>query len=75
MKENICEQMRKFRYHYKEAPDQFSQVKRVLTGKTGSGNNDDLVMCLMFLAYWGPISNETQCSVQLEDANYGAYKH
>ena len=76
MRELICEQLRKFRYHYKEPPDQFSQLKRVLTGKNGAGMNDDLVMVLMFLAYWSPMAMDDQrCLVALDEANFGAYKH
>ena len=76
MREKICEQLRKFGYHYKEPPDQFSQLKRVLTGKTGMGQNDDLVMVLMFLAYWSPMAmDDSRCLLSLDDANYRAYKH
>lgn len=50
-KQNICSQLKAYRYVDKGNPDDVMPRRRGLTGK-GSGKNDDLSIALQLLSFW-----------------------
>ena len=60
VKSEICAQLKRFRYEFKQARDAFGKTRAVLTGKSGSTRNDDLAMALMMLAFWAQYAIEKQ---------------
>jgi len=47
----LCCQLRRYQYCWREPSDHFGAGRRVLTGKTG-GANDDLCIVMQMLAFW-----------------------
>ena len=50
-RDDICDQLRQYKYEIKPPRDEFGSYKTKLTGKAG-GKNDDLAICLNLLAFW-----------------------
>ena len=50
-RDDICNQLRQYRYEVKPPKDEFGSFKTRLTGKAG-GKNDDMAICVNLLAFW-----------------------
>ena len=51
MRDEICEQLRGYRYHVKEPKDEFGTPKITLSGK-GFNKSDDLAIVVNLLSFW-----------------------
>lgn len=50
-RDDICQQLRDYKYEIKTPRDEFGSYKVILTGK-GANKNDDLAIALNLLAFW-----------------------
>lgn len=50
-RDDICDQLRQYKYEIKPPRDEFGSYRTKLTGK-GGGKNDDLALSLNLLAFW-----------------------
>jgi hypothetical protein len=50
------EQLERYHIEYQEAKDEWSRSKQVITGKMGSGMQDDLAIAILMGPYWSRIA-------------------
>ena len=51
IRDDICDQLRQYKYEVRPPRDEFGSYKTRLTGKAG-GKNDDMAICMNLLAFW-----------------------
>lgn len=51
IRDEVCKQLMNYKYEIRAGRDAFSKTRWVLTGKSGS-SNDDLCICINLMAFW-----------------------